>query len=61
MKEEALTLRSTNKSLHSFDDLVSVTVSGDTDLLQLFVSHFHQDVQSYLPTQTRHVTNVLIH
>lgn len=57
--EKALTLRSTNKSLHSFDDLMSVAVSVDTDLLQLLVSHFHQDVQSYLTAQTKHVTNEL--
>lgn len=51
--EAALTLSSTNKSFHSFDDLVSVTIRVDADLLQLFVAHFHQDVQSYLMTQTR--------
>lgn len=39
-----LTLRPTDEPLHSFDDLVSVSVGVDAYLLQLAMTHLHQNV-----------------
>lgn len=45
-----LTLRPADEPLHSFDDLVSVSVGVYADLLQLTVTHLHQHIQSNLHT-----------
>lgn len=44
----ALTLLSSQESLHAFDEFVAVTVGVDPNLLQLLVAHIGQDIQRNL-------------